>query len=64
MTQQEYENIQRDLSALIGQYKRKHIASSKYCEVYEEAILRCKSVLSNYNPRRDKNVNGATADKG
>lgn len=52
MTEQEYERIQRELSALAEKYKRKHIASSKYCDVYKEAILHCKSVLSNYNPTR------------
>lgn len=57
MTEKEYESIQRDLSALTEKYKRKNIACSKYCDVYKEAILHCKSVLSNYNPKKkDKEV--------
>lgn len=52
MTEQEYESIQRELSALAEKYKRKNIACSKYCDVYKEAILHCKSVLSNYNPKK------------
>lgn len=51
MTEQEYNSIQRDISALVEKYKRKNIASSKYCDVYKEAILHCKSVLSNYRPK-------------
>lgn len=51
MTEQEYSSIQRDLSALAEKYKRKQIANSKYSDVYKEAILHCKSVLSNYKPK-------------
>ena len=58
MTEQEYNNIQRELSALAEKYKRKQIASSKYYDVYKEAILHCKSVLSNYNPNLEWNKEG------
>lgn len=51
MTEWEYKSIQRDFSVLAENYKQKHIACSKYCEVYKEAILRCKSVLSRYKPK-------------
>lgn len=58
MTEQEYNNIQRELSDLVDKYKRKNIASSKYCDVYKEAILHCKSVLSNHKPK-DKEYGGS-----
>ena len=51
MTKQEYETIQQELSALPGKYKQKNIAASKYCDVYKEAVLACKSVLSRHKPK-------------
>lgn len=47
----EYDIIQQELSALPGKYKQKNIAASKYCDVYKEAVLHCKSVLSNHKPK-------------
>lgn len=54
MTLQEYEQLQQELSALIPKYKDKHRACSKYGDVYKEAVLHCKSVLSNYKPKENR----------
>ena len=51
MTQQEYDELQNELSALPSKYKQKNIAASKYCDVYKEAVLACKSVLSRHKPK-------------
>lgn len=53
MTITEYKKIQRELDELAEKYKRKNITCSKYCEVYKEAILHCKSVLHRYKPKEE-----------
>ena len=50
---EEYNTIQQEFSALPGKYKQKNIASSKYCDVYKEGVLACKSVLSNHKPKEE-----------
>lgn len=53
MTPQEYRAIQQDLDRLIEKYKQQHICCSKYADTAKEAILRCKSVISKYNPEKE-----------
>ena len=52
MTKSEYNQIQRDLDYLLenpyGKYSQ--MMDSKYKERYRQAVLACKSVLSNYKP--------------
>lgn len=54
MTKSEYDQIQRDLDYLLknpyGKYSK--MTDSKYKERYRQAVLACKSVLSNYNPEK------------
>ena len=50
MTAQEYRMIQQDLDRLIEKYKQQHLCCPKYAETAKEAILRCKSAISRYNP--------------
>ena len=56
MTKYEYNQIQRDLDYLLenpyGKYSQ--MMNSKYKERYRMAVLACKSVLSNYNPEKEK----------
>ncbi len=49
MTYTEYESIQYALSALLGKMQYKQL-TGKRAEGYKQAVLACKSVLSNYNP--------------
>lgn len=49
MTYKEYESIQYALSALLGKMQYKQL-TGKRAEGYKQAVLACKSVLSNYNP--------------
>ena len=49
MTKQEYANIQFNLSALLDKMQYKQL-TGKRAEGYKQAVLACKSVLSNYNP--------------
>ena len=54
MTYTEYESIQYALSALLGKMQYKQL-TGKRAEGYKQAVLACKSVLSNYNPFPKKN---------
>lgn len=49
MTKWEYDNIQSNLSALLDKMQYKQL-TGKRAEGYEQAVLACKSVLSQYNP--------------
>lgn len=51
MTIEEYQQIQEALDKHLERYKRYSMATNKQREVYEQAVLACKSVLSKYNPR-------------
>ena len=53
MTTEEYEKIQAALDKHLEQYKRYIVDTNKQREVYERAVLACKSVLSKYNPERN-----------
>lgn len=52
MTKQEYESIQYNLSLLLNEMKKKQIYG-KRAEGYEQAVLACKSLLSNYDPSKN-----------
>lgn len=52
MTTEEYEKIQAALDKHLERYKRYSVDTNKQREVYERAVLACKSVLANYNPKR------------
>lgn len=52
MTTEEYEQIQTALDKHLERYKRYSTDTNKQREVYERAVLACKSVLANYNPKR------------
>lgn len=52
MTSQEYRMIQQDLDRLIEKYKQHHLCGPKYAEAAKDAILRCKSAISKYNPAK------------
>lgn len=54
MTYTEYENIQNDLSRHLDRIMRfgKYQMTRKERDAYERAVLACKSVLANYNPKR------------
>ena len=52
MTTEEYEKIQAALDKHLERYKRYSTDTNKQREVYERAVLACKSVLSRYNPKR------------
>lgn len=52
MTTEEYEKIQTALDKHLERYKRYSMDTNKQREVYEHAVLACKSVLANYNPKR------------
>ncbi len=54
MTNDEYKLIQRDLSVLLDDEHRKRFRGlSKDWKNYKDAVLKCKSVLSNYKPFGD-----------
>ena len=53
MTTEEYEKIQAALDKHLERYKRYSRDTNKQREVYERAVLACKSVLSRYNPERN-----------
>lgn len=53
MTIEEYEQIQAALDKHLERYKRYSVDTNKQREVYERAVLACKSVLSRYNPERN-----------
>lgn len=53
MEQYEYDRIQADLSKLIGKYRKaRYSFTTREWDAYEQAVLACKSVLSNFNPER------------
>ena len=53
MNKSEYEKIQLELSALMDQNLMKSKSfNAKEREVYILAVKACKSVLSNYNPKK------------
>lgn len=52
MTTEEYEKIQAALDKHLERYKRYSMDTNKQREVYERAVLACKSVLAKYNPKR------------
>ena len=52
MTTEEYEKIQAALDKHLERYKRYSTDTNKQREVYERAVLACKSVLSRYTPER------------
>lgn len=52
MTTEEYEQIQAALDKHLERYKRYSMDTNKQREIYERAVLACKSVLSRYNPER------------
>ena len=53
MTTEEYEQIPAALDKHLERYKRYSMDTNKQREVYERAVLACKSVLSRYNPERN-----------
>ena len=53
MTVEEYQQIQEALDKHLERYKRYSMDTNKQREVYERAVLACKSVLSRYNPERN-----------
>ena len=52
MTTEEYEKIQAALDKHRERYEHYSMDTNKQREVYECAVLACKSVLANYNPKR------------
>lgn len=52
MTTEEYEKIQAAFDKHLERYKCYSMDTNKQREVYERAVLACKSVLANYNPKR------------
>ena len=53
MTTEEYEKIQAALNKHLERYLQYSTDTNKQREVYERAVLACKSVLSRYNPERN-----------
>lgn len=51
MTTEEYQQIQAALDKHLERYKRYSMDTNKQREVYERAVLACKSVVANYNPK-------------
>jgi hypothetical protein len=51
MTKQEYERIQKDLDNIMKDMKHMSLSSLERW-AYKEAVLACKSALSNYNPEK------------
>ena len=53
MTKAEYDSIQYALNSLINdEHRRKFLGCPKYWDTHKQAVLACKSVLSNYNPEK------------
>ena len=53
MTKQEYDNLQNELSLLLGSEKlRGKGFNAKERRIYEKAVLACKSVAAKYNPEK------------
>ena len=52
MTTEEYKKIQAALDKHLERYKCYSMDTKKQREAYEHAVLACKSVLANYNPKR------------
>ena len=48
-----YEKLQTELSQLLNTEKYKHM-TTKNKDVYKQAVLACKSVVSHYAERKDK----------
>lgn len=53
MTNYEYEKLQAELSQLLKTENYKHM-TSKDKDVYKQAVLACKSVVSHYAERKEK----------
>lgn len=53
MTTEEYEKIQAALDKHLERYLRYSTDTNKQRELYERAVLACKSVLSRYNPEQN-----------
>ena len=53
MTTEEYKKIQAALDKHLERYLRYSLDTNKQRELYERAVLACKSVLSRYNPERN-----------
>lgn len=51
MTIEEYQQIQAALDKHLERYKHYSTDTSKQREAYERAVLACKSVVANYNPK-------------
>lgn len=51
MTEAEYKRIQTDLDKHLERYLRYSMDTKKVRETYERAVLACKSVVANYNPK-------------
>lgn len=51
MSRDEYEKIQNDLSHLLKKPEYKNMTSRER-QSYKDAVLACKSMVSNYNPER------------
>lgn len=51
MSRDEYEKIQNDLSHLLKKLEYKNMTSRER-QSYKDAVLACKSVVSNYNLER------------
>lgn len=52
LTTEEYEKIQAALDKHLERYKCYSMDTKKQRAAYEHAVLACKSVLANYNPKR------------
>ena len=56
MTNETYEKLQAELSQLLNTEKYKRM-TSKNKDVYKQAVLACKSVVSHYAERKDGGEN-------
>lgn len=57
MTKQEYESLQQALSTLLNNERlRRKGLSGREKDGYEMGVRACKSVLSNYSPRKEVEV--------
>lgn len=57
MTNYEYEKLQTELSQLLNTEKYKQL-KNKDKEIYKQAVLACKSVVSHYAERKGGGENG------
>lgn len=57
MTNYEYEKLQTELSQLLNTEKYKQM-KGKDKDIYKQAVLACKSVVSHYAERKDGGENG------